>query len=81
MSDNKTQGSLLRCSVPLFNEALRDSGEDLSTGPVRRAGALLAIPMMLEMAMQLIFAVVSELLLTILSVLVFRRGRWKHNVA
>ncbi len=81
MSDNKTQGSLPRCSVSLFNEALRDNEEDVTTGPVRRTAALLAIPMMLEIAMELIFAVVSELLLTILSVLVFRRGSWKHNVA
>ncbi len=81
MSDNKTQGSLLRCCVSLLNEALRDNEEDLTTGLVRRAATLLAIPMMFAMAMELIFAVVSELLLTIRSILVFRRGSWKHNVA
>jgi len=59
MSDSKIEGSLLRRSVSFFNEALRDNVEDFTTGPVRRALALLAIPMMLEMAMESIFAVVD----------------------
>jgi len=40
-------------------EALRDNNEDFTTGPVGRALGLLAIPMMLEMAMESVFAVVD----------------------
>ncbi|MGI9249334.1 MAG: MATE family efflux transporter [Woeseiaceae bacterium] len=42
-----------------MSEALRDNEEDFTSGPIRRALALLAIPMMLEMAMESIFAVVD----------------------
>ena len=40
-------------------EALRDNDEDFTRGPIRRALGLLAIPMMLEMGMESIFAVVD----------------------
>jgi len=40
-------------------EALRDNDEDFTVGPVGRALGLLAIPMMLEMAMESVFAVVD----------------------
>ena len=40
-------------------EALRDNTEDFTSGPIGRALGLLAIPMMLEMAMESIFAVVD----------------------
>ena len=46
-------------SRAFFSEALRDNEEDYTTGPVGRALGLLAIPMMLEMAMESIFAVVD----------------------
>jgi putative MATE family efflux protein len=42
-----------------LSEALRDNDEDFTTGPIDRALGLLAIPMMLEMAMESIFAVVD----------------------
>ena len=42
-----------------FAEALRDNEEDFTSGPIGRALGLLAIPMMLEMAMESIFAVVD----------------------
>jgi len=42
-----------------FVEALRDNDEDFTRGPIGRALGLLAIPMMLEMAMESIFAVVD----------------------
>ncbi|MDH3616658.1 MAG: MATE family efflux transporter [Gammaproteobacteria bacterium] len=45
--------------MSFLGEALRDNDEDFTTGPIRRALALLAIPMMLEMAMESIFAVVD----------------------
>ena len=59
MSDSHNQESTLRRSVSLVGEALRDNDEDFTSGPIRRALALLAIPMMLEMAMESIFAVVD----------------------
>jgi putative MATE family efflux protein len=40
-------------------EALQDNREDFTKGPIGRALGLLAIPMMLEMAMESIFAVVD----------------------
>ena len=40
-------------------ESLRDSDADYTRGPIRRALGLLAIPMMLEMSMESIFAVVD----------------------
>jgi len=42
-----------------FAEALRDNDEDFTKGPIGRALGLLAIPMMLEMGMESIFAVVD----------------------
>lgn len=59
MSDSHKQESTLQRSVSLVSEALRDNDEDFTSGPIRRALALLAIPMMLEMAMEAIFAVVD----------------------
>ena len=40
-------------------QALSDNETDFTTGPISRALGLLAIPMMLEMAMEAIFAVVD----------------------
>lgn len=51
--------STWRRARAFFAEALRDNEEDYTTGPVGRALGLLAIPMMLEMAMESIFAVVD----------------------
>lgn len=42
-----------------INEALSDNESDLTVGPIDRALGLLAIPMMLEMGMEAIFAVVD----------------------
>ncbi|MGB5690115.1 MAG: hypothetical protein WBM45_12625, partial [Woeseiaceae bacterium] len=42
-----------------FLEALRDNDEDFTKGPINRALGLLAIPMMLEMGMESIFAIVD----------------------
>lgn len=46
-------------SIAFVREALRDNKEDFTSGPIGRALGLLAIPMMLEMAMESIFAVVD----------------------
>lgn len=43
----------------LFRHAVRGTGGDPTKGPVRRAIILLAVPMVLEMAMESIFAVVD----------------------
>ncbi|MBT8081548.1 MAG: MATE family efflux transporter [Gammaproteobacteria bacterium] len=49
----------LRRARLFLAEALRDNDEDFTSGPIGRALGLLAIPMMLEMAMESIFAVVD----------------------
>ena len=49
-----------------FSEALRDNETDFTRGPIGRALGLLAIPMMLEMAMESIFAVVDIAFVAIL---------------
>jgi putative MATE family efflux protein len=51
--------STWRRTRSFFAEALRDNEEDFTSGPISRALGLLAIPMMLEMAMESIFAVVD----------------------
>jgi putative MATE family efflux protein len=51
--------SAFRRVQSFLSEALKDNDEDFTTGPVGRALGLLAIPMMLEMAMESIFAVVD----------------------
>ena len=42
-----------------LREALRDNQTDFTTGPINRSLGLLAIPMMLEMSMEAVFAVVD----------------------
>jgi putative MATE family efflux protein len=51
--------STLRRLRSFFSEALRDNDEDFTKGPINRALGLLAIPMMLEMGMESIFAIVD----------------------
>ena len=50
---------LWRRAIEFFREALKDSETDFTTGPVGRALGLLAVPMMLEMSMEAVFAVVD----------------------
>ncbi|MBU2678383.1 MAG: MATE family efflux transporter [Gammaproteobacteria bacterium] len=59
MTGNPRPAPIWRRSIVFLGRALRDNDEDFTTGPIRRALALLAIPMMLEMAMESIFAVVD----------------------
>jgi putative MATE family efflux protein len=59
MNINDEHQSSWRRMTSFFSEALRDNDEDFTTGPIGRALGLLAIPMMLEMAMESIFAVVD----------------------
>lgn len=51
--------SIWRRSREFLSESLRDNDADYTRGPIGRALGLLAIPMMLEMAMESIFAVVD----------------------
>ena len=53
--DARSSGGLLN----FFRESLRDNEVDYTREPVPRALGLLAIPMMLEMAMEAVFAVVD----------------------
>ena len=59
MNEPDNQDSIAQRAVSMLVEALRDNDEDFTKGPIRRALAFLAIPMMLEMAMESIFAVVD----------------------
>ena len=51
--------SIIGGTAAFVRESLRDSDADYTKGPIRRALGLLAIPMMLEMSMESIFAVVD----------------------
>ena len=51
--------SIWRRSREFIAESLSDNETDFTTGPIGRALGLLAIPMMLEMAMEAVFAVVD----------------------
>ena len=55
----KINKSLWQRTRLFVREALRDNETDFTVGPINRALGLLAIPMMLEMAMEAIFAVVD----------------------
>lgn len=57
-STAKNQGFLKRARA-FVREALSDNETDFTTGSINRALGLLAIPMMLEMAMEAVFAVVD----------------------
>ena len=50
---------MLRRGIAFLRESLRDSDEDYTKGRINRALGLLAIPMMLEMSMESVFAVVD----------------------
>ncbi|MFT5501365.1 MAG: putative MATE family efflux protein [Woeseiaceae bacterium] len=57
----KKEQSLWRRSRAFLRDSLSDNETDFTVGPVGRALGLLAIPMMLEMGMEAIFAVVDIL--------------------
>ena len=59
MANTNEQQSVLSRATSFVREALQDNNEDFTSGPIGRALGLLAIPMMLEMAMESIFAVVD----------------------
>ena len=59
MTNTNEQQSVLHRTSSFVREALQDNEEDFTSGPIGRALGMLAIPMMLEMAMESIFAVVD----------------------
>ncbi len=59
MTNASEQQFVLRRAIAFVREAVQDNEEDFTSGPIRRALGLLAIPMMLEMAMESVFAVVD----------------------
>lgn len=65
--DSTTQTTpLWRRIRDFFRESLRESQTDLTSGPIGRALGLLAIPMMLEMSMEAIFALVDIVFVSML---------------
>ncbi|MEQ8204550.1 MAG: MATE family efflux transporter [Woeseia sp.] len=58
-TDHNDELSLRQRAVAFFREALADNETDFTRGPVARSLGLLAIPMMLEMSMEAVFAVVD----------------------
>lgn len=56
---SETRTSATRRAIDFVRESLRDNDIDFTQGRVSRALGLLAIPMMLEMSMEAIFAVVD----------------------
>ncbi len=59
MTDRPTKTPPGARALSFFREALRDNETDFTVGPIGRALGLLAIPMMLEMAMESVFAIVD----------------------
>ena len=59
MTEFLTKQSFIARGINFVRESLRDNDTDFTRGPIGRALGLLAIPMMLEMLMEAIFAVVD----------------------
>jgi putative MATE family efflux protein len=57
--NNKKQRDIWTRTLAFVRESLSDNKTDLTVGPISYALGLLAIPMMLEMAMEAVFAVVD----------------------
>ncbi len=59
MTEFLTKQSFIARGINFVRESLRDNDTDFTRGPIGRTLGLLAIPMMLEMSMEAIFAVVD----------------------
>ena len=65
-SNTGKRGSIWRRGNAFVRESLRDNDNDYTSGRIGRALGLLAIPMMLEMSMESVFAVVDIAFVSIL---------------
>jgi putative MATE family efflux protein len=65
-SNTGKQGSIWRRGNAFVRESLQDNDNDYTSGRIGRALGLLAIPMMLEMSMESVFAVVDIAFVSIL---------------
>jgi putative MATE family efflux protein len=65
-SNTGKQGSIWRRGNAFIRESLQDNDNDYTSGRIGRALGLLAIPMMLEMSMESVFAVVDIAFVSIL---------------
>jgi len=72
-SDNNIarKESVWRRSSDFLRDSLRENETDYTTGKISRALGLLAIPMMLEMSMESVFAVVD---------IASQRNAWRRRV-
>lgn len=66
MTDTTNKTNRWHRATAFVREALRDNEVDFTVGPLGRALGLLAIPMMLEMSMESIFAVVDIAFVSVL---------------
>ena len=58
-TDCMSERPFLRRALDFFRESISDNDTDFTVGPIGRSLGLLAIPMVLEMAMEAVFAVVD----------------------
>jgi putative MATE family efflux protein len=58
-SNTSQQRSIMSRAIAFVRESLRDNDVDYTSGRINRALGLLAIPMMLEMSMESVFAIVD----------------------
>jgi hypothetical protein len=58
-SNTGEHGSVWQRGVAFLRESLQDNDNEYTSGRIKRALGLLAIPMMLEMSMESVFAVVD----------------------
>jgi putative MATE family efflux protein len=65
-SNTGEQGSVWQRGVAFLRESLQDNDNEYTSGRIKRALGLLAIPMMLEMSMESVFAVVDIAFVSVL---------------
>ena len=59
IEENKVNDKKYRSWFSIFVNSLKENDEDFTTAPIKYALPLLAIPMMIELSMEAIFAVVD----------------------
>ena len=76
MTTAPQQSPWWRTAPAFVRESLSDNDNDYTSGPIGRALGLLAIPMMLEMAMESVFAIVIGVLLGLWVDSAFETSPW-----